>query len=330
MLSLVSRKKERIKKKKMSVSSRFNEADVLWVPQKFQDTDTSPERARKWIEPQAKMESKVPVVYYLSRNGHLEHPHFMEVPLSSPGGGLFLRDVINRLNCLRGPGVASMYSWSSKRTYKSGYVWQDLTEDDLIHPCHGHEYILKGSLLLQVPSPSFRPSAAISLPASKNHPSETNDPAGDLKLSDMIKIKCKSQLYSTPLSLDELHGYRVYKAKTPEMSNKATNASTQTDDKRTRQAKRGDCDEDWSKEETRILSSPPSNSSTEGGESLDCSSLIIRDPKYKPSDIRNLALENERPSGRMKASAGVLMQLIMCGSKGADDVESMPMPPARD
>lgn len=33
---------------------------------------------------------KIPVVYYLCRNRHLEHPHFVEVPLSSPEG-LYLR-----------------------------------------------------------------------------------------------------------------------------------------------------------------------------------------------------------------------------------------------
>ncbi|KAI6676377.1 hypothetical protein NL676_037173 [Syzygium grande] len=310
----------------MSVSSRFNTADA-WVPKKFQDTDTSPERTRKWMEPQMKMESKVPVVYYLSRNGHLEHPHFMEVPLSSPVG-LFLRDVIDRLNCVRGQGMANLYSWSSKRNYKSGYVWQDLTEDDLIHPCNGHEYILKGSQLLRVPPPTFRSSAAISTPASKNCPSETSNPAEDIKLSDIVNIKNKSHSYSKSLSLDDLHQYRVYEAKTSEMANKAANASTQTDDKRTRQAKRGDRDEDWSKEEIRIPSSPPSYSSTEGQESLDGSSSITRDPNYRLSDIRNQALENERPSGRMKASAAVLMQLIMCGSKGVDDVESIH--PGRD
>lgn len=35
-------------------------------------------------------EQKVPVIYYLSRNGQVEHPHFMEVPLSSPQG-LYLK-----------------------------------------------------------------------------------------------------------------------------------------------------------------------------------------------------------------------------------------------
>ncbi|XP_041989479.1 protein SOSEKI 5-like isoform X2 [Salvia splendens] len=98
--------------------------------------------------PQPQLKSVlVPVLYYLSRNGQLDHPHFMEVPLSSPRG-LFLKDVINRLNALRGNGMAFMYSWSSKRSYKNGFVWHDLSEDDLIIPAHGHDYILKGSAFL--------------------------------------------------------------------------------------------------------------------------------------------------------------------------------------
>ncbi|KAH7542714.1 hypothetical protein FEM48_Zijuj02G0103500 [Ziziphus jujuba var. spinosa] len=110
----------------------------------------SPERAKVWTEksPKYHQNRKVPVVYYLCRNRQLEHPHFMEVPLSSPEG-LYLRDVIDRLNVLRGRGMASMYAWSSKRSYKSGFVWHDLCEDDLIHPAHGNEYVLKGSELFE-------------------------------------------------------------------------------------------------------------------------------------------------------------------------------------
>lgn len=81
---------------------------------------------------------KVEVVYYLSRNGHLEHPHFLEISLPL-GQGLHLRDVITSLDNLRGKGMAKMYSWSSKRSYKNGYVWQDLTETDFIYPVHGNE-----------------------------------------------------------------------------------------------------------------------------------------------------------------------------------------------
>ncbi|XP_043703184.1 protein SOSEKI 3 [Telopea speciosissima] len=110
---------------------------------------TSPERARVWKEPSPKHQTrKVPVVYYLCRNRHLEHPHFIEVPLSSPEG-LYLRDVIDRLNVLRGRGMASIYSWSCKRSYKNGFVWHDLCEDDLILPAHGNEYVLKGSELVE-------------------------------------------------------------------------------------------------------------------------------------------------------------------------------------
>lgn len=117
--------------------SELQTSKKLWRDSGKSTTATSPERASVWtnqpvLEPQC-----VPVVYYLSRNGHLDHPHLMEVPLSSPDG-LYLRgnlptdnrfrssmflflilfpssDVIRRLNRLRGTGMAALYSWSSKR-----------------------------------------------------------------------------------------------------------------------------------------------------------------------------------------------------------------------
>lgn len=118
----------------------------------------SPERSKVWMEPSPKHQiqrqqgGKVPVVYYLCKNRHLEHPHFIEVSVSSPGG-LYLKDVINRLVVLRGKRMPKMYSWSCKRSYKNGFVWQDLSEDDLILPAHGNEYILKGSELLDQTPP---------------------------------------------------------------------------------------------------------------------------------------------------------------------------------
>ncbi|XP_029116049.1 protein SOSEKI 3 isoform X3 [Elaeis guineensis] len=126
---------------------------------------TSPERTKVWVEPPPKHHhphqqqqqhqqqgSKISVVYYLCRNRHLDHPHFIEVPVSSPEG-LYLRDVINRLNVLRGKRMAAMYSWSCKRSYKNGFVWHDLSEDDLVLPVQGNEYVLKGSELVDRPPP---------------------------------------------------------------------------------------------------------------------------------------------------------------------------------
>ncbi|KAK3005325.1 hypothetical protein RJ639_015657 [Escallonia herrerae] len=74
------------------------------------EIETSPERTKVWTEPpnKHKPDRKFPVVYYLSRNGQLEHPHFIE----------------------------------------NGFVWHDLAENDFIYPAHGQEYVLKGSELL--------------------------------------------------------------------------------------------------------------------------------------------------------------------------------------
>ncbi|XP_078429338.1 protein SOSEKI 5-like isoform X2 [Wolffia australiana] len=161
----------------------------------------SPERTKIWIEPKPARSSserkKVPVVYYLSKNGQLEHPHFMEVALSS-SDRLFLRDVINRLNSLRGAGMAAMYSWSSKRSYKNGYVWNDLSENDLIVPSHGSEYVLKGS-------------------------------EKSLELSDSSQRPLIRR--SKPWRSFELAEYVVYKAESSaENGEKAADASTQTED----------------------------------------------------------------------------------------------------
>lgn len=55
----------------------------------------SPERAKVWTErsPKYQQNRKVPVVYYLCRNRQLEHPHFIEVPISSPDG-IYLRGTL--------------------------------------------------------------------------------------------------------------------------------------------------------------------------------------------------------------------------------------------
>ena len=80
----------------MAVAAR-GKATELQNPKKWRDrSECSPERTIVWTEPKANKTSEkrsVPVVYYLSRNGQLEHPHFIEVPLSSPEG-LYLRGKI--------------------------------------------------------------------------------------------------------------------------------------------------------------------------------------------------------------------------------------------
>ncbi|XP_052200627.1 protein SOSEKI 3-like isoform X2 [Diospyros lotus] len=220
-------------------------------PKKFRQL--SPDRAKVWTERSSKYHQarKVPVVYYLCRNRQLEHPHFIEVPLSSPDG-LYLRDVIDRLNGLRGRGMASMYSWSCKRSYKNGFVWHDLSEDDLIFPAHGNEYVLKGSELFDACNTGhFSPAGNIKLLNPKQlpepAPSRSHDDSSssssmngrDTKHSPDNELsppaQCpgsssdvspesrngKSSPWSGSLSLT---GYKVYKSKG------LADASTQTEE----------------------------------------------------------------------------------------------------
>ncbi|KAL3622388.1 hypothetical protein CASFOL_033799 [Castilleja foliolosa] len=84
------------------------------------------------------------IVYFLSRKGKIEHPHLVRVHHHSRNG-VHLRDVKRWLGELRGKDLPESYSWSYKRKYKTGYVWQDLLDDDLINPISDNEYVLKGS-----------------------------------------------------------------------------------------------------------------------------------------------------------------------------------------
>lgn len=111
--------------------------------------EMSPERGKMCVQTRVMKPTfkKVQVVYYLSRNGHLQHPHYVEVSHLNHQQ-LRLKDVLDRLTVLRGKGMPLLYSWSCKRSYKNGYVWNDLAQNDVIFPSQGGEYVLKGSELV--------------------------------------------------------------------------------------------------------------------------------------------------------------------------------------
>ncbi|OIV92537.1 hypothetical protein TanjilG_02300 [Lupinus angustifolius] len=85
------------------------------------------------------------IIYFLNHmGGHAEHPHLIRV-LHLARNGVYLRDVKRWIGELRGKDLPEAFSWSYKRRYKSGYVWQDLLDDDLLTPICDNEYVLKGS-----------------------------------------------------------------------------------------------------------------------------------------------------------------------------------------
>ncbi|KAI9104272.1 hypothetical protein K1719_023108 [Acacia pycnantha] len=83
--------------------------------------------------------------------GRSQEPHLIRLHHLACNG-VYLRDVKRWIGEVRGKDFAETYAWSYKRRYKTGYVWQDLLDDDLITPISDNEYVLKGS---QIQLPSF-------------------------------------------------------------------------------------------------------------------------------------------------------------------------------
>ncbi|KAK7382996.1 hypothetical protein VNO78_28661 [Psophocarpus tetragonolobus] len=259
------------------------------------EKESSSETSKILIEPkQQATEQKVPVIYYLSRNGQLEHPHLMEVPISSPQGMLRLKDVIDRLSFLRGQGMANIYSWSTKRSYKNGFVWQDLSENDFIYPSSGHEYVLKGTQMIEA-SLSFRSCETISTSSSKSSTEANHSITG---------ADSPATLKGRSLSLNS-SDYKFYTAKTcKEFAGKATNASTQTEERRRERINREQVDECKGNDVRKLGENEGSLPFSSSFGALEGSFK-----SYVSADIRSQRVENERPSGRIKASE-VLMQFI--------------------
>ncbi|KAK6144569.1 hypothetical protein DH2020_021389 [Rehmannia glutinosa] len=278
-----------------SRSGRMTELQLtkIW---RDQQREISPERNKVWTEPsngKLKSDHRVPVVYYLSRNGQLEHPHFMEVPVSSPQG-LFLRDVINRLNALRGKGMAAMYSWSCKRL--------ELRENTFLETVT--------SLQSQQPRP---------LP-----PPENQITAGDLDYLPAASDRRRRNQSCSSIDFN-LQEYSVYKAEAPApCRSAAADASTQTDDSRRRRRRlppeiveekksKQPHEKEPQRDEIEIsISPPPSDSSPETLETL---MKADRRLAMRPETINEESTANSQQI--QKATGGkssVLMQLISCGS----------------
>ncbi|KAL8225192.1 hypothetical protein R6Q57_017749 [Mikania cordata] len=286
------------------------------MSRKWKDPRTaerSPEHTKVWTEPHpnGSKPRRVPVVYYLSRNGNLEHPHFIEVPLAS-SDGLYLRDVIDRLDSLRGKGMAALYSWSSKRSYKNGFVWHDLAENDYIYPANGQEYVLKGSELVIGGEVSLNSKSEPHVSSlSKNTLSPDFEKTGDDDFSVVRRRRNQSW------SAIDLHEYKVYSGRCS-AGKVAADASTQTDEKRHRRKaiirKEEEIKEEEAIESSELardeISPPPSDSSPETLESLMKADgkLILR-----PETEDHKSKTNPTVCNKIKASS-VLMQLISCGS----------------
>lgn len=185
-------------------------------------------------------------------------------------------------------------------------MWHDVSEDDLIHPTNTHDYILKGTKLLQT-SPDLRSNET----NSTQTPPETITSSGD-DCNSSTAIRRRNQSWS---SFDHPQEYLVYKCESNrELAAKfAADAATQTTEEKRRSSvrverKKESVGQNLELSREEMISPPQSNSSEDGSDGVSG----LRDVD-RSGEIRDRTAEGRYPSGRMKASK-VLMQLISCGT----------------
>lgn len=223
-------------------------------------------------------------------------------------------------------------------------MWHDLEENDLIHPVHDNEYVLKGSEILETASsspPYVSKSPETSLSSTSKNTTIPLSRNSEYSASSVAKSRLRNQSWGAI----DLHEYKVYKTdSTHEFA--AADASTQTDDKRRyrnaiiqeergveekekeRKEKVEQCSTELSRGE---ISPPPSESSPESLETSIKSDkrLAVTNTKYNSVNAALSTSSSSQtvdqalggvdqtagycPSGRMKASS-VFMSLISCGS----------------
>ncbi|KAK9058622.1 hypothetical protein SSX86_023464 [Deinandra increscens subsp. villosa] len=275
---------------------------------------------RRRRQPEAEMElisprnrRKVPVVYYLCRNRQLEHPHFIEVALVSPDG-LYLRDVIEKFDSVRGRGMASMYSWSCKRSYKNAFVWNDLGEDDLVVPARENEYILKGSELVEEHN-SGRFVAARNI-KSQNVEQLAESPSSITR--DDYSSSTNIIGTETKTSQDDDGKYKIYKS-----SHGLSDASTQTDEHVKLQET---CTRSFLTDNGHVASltndSPPSSSGAcSSTHKTDTLESLMKADNYHFNTSEKLEEQQEDQDYEVPTNTKIraLLQLISCGSISSQD-----------
>ncbi|KAI6675803.1 hypothetical protein NL676_003709 [Syzygium grande] len=80
---------------------------------------------------------RIKVLYFLGHGrgsgAGVEQPHLFCANHSS-SNDLLLKDFKRWLADLRGSHLTEAFSWSYKRRYKTGYIWQEAVDDDLVMP----------------------------------------------------------------------------------------------------------------------------------------------------------------------------------------------------
>ena len=126
----------------------------------------------------------------------------------------------------RAVALACVHCCRQCRSYRNGFVWHDLADDDYIHPVVGREYVLKGTERLHPPARSAPPlldaaAASSSSSGSQETPTSTSSARWEARGGPAHRKKSASSCGAA----DQLGEYVVYKGE-----ERAADAATQTED----------------------------------------------------------------------------------------------------
>ncbi|PKU72235.1 hypothetical protein MA16_Dca006235 [Dendrobium catenatum] len=107
------------------------------------------------------------------------------------------------------------FAWSYKRKYKIGYIWQGLTDNDLIIPTSYHEYLLKGSLLspIKIFENLKKEAKYLATPVNLRTPDEslqrekTTSSKPPIELEEQSPVNIEFKLRRSP---KENYGFNMY------------------------------------------------------------------------------------------------------------------------
>ncbi|XP_054804485.1 protein SOSEKI 2-like [Prosopis cineraria] len=277
--------------------------------------DTSPDRVkicRLNHNNNVRPLKKVQVVYYLSRSGLLEHPHYLEITLSA-NEPLRLKDVLDRLVAMRGSGMPTLYSWSCKRSYKRGYVWYDLAANDIIYPSEGAEYVLKGSEIVEDCSERVQQTRL-----SKRSQAAYQDPAFNTSRKSF-----HSSLHREAEDFQEYEEQEEYYEDGEKTSN--TSSTTTPHSRCSRGVSTGELEEDHEPKphsqiktvKVTVNHAPPPSPSPATSTLAD---KLQQKVKIKETNNSSKRFED----GLEPSRSSILLQLIACGSSAVSKAKNAP------
>ncbi|KAF8663891.1 hypothetical protein HU200_055229 [Digitaria exilis] len=272
---------------------------------------------------------RINVVYFLSRGGRSDHPHLFRVNHINRAG-VRLRDVKRWLSELRGKDMPDNYSWSYKRKYKAGYVWQDLKDDDLITPISDNEYVLKGCDVRGTPPPPFVVQAPTKTPSQ----GETHRRLNLICLwpsekKEQKETPCNNDHQDRPVEVVLTQDSHENSPKTPPPADQDSPAGCGSPRRPFKveeepRAVRAQTQHQQQEVVIKIEQKQQQEEEEEEEEEAATEKAVAREERRRQGAVRSHAVGHQQAARRMRV-ARALHSMLTCGAADADDAALRPV-----